>query len=806
MNENIELLAPAGNEKTFFAAINHGATAVYLGLSEFSARKNAGNFSLENLAYYCAYAHLFNVKVYVAVNTVIKNAELNKYFSFISEALSAGADAFIVQDVFLGRTLKKLFPEITLHLSTQAGVCNENGAKLALSYGFSRVILARETPIFEIEKICKIIETEVFVHGALCTCFSGHCYFSSFIGGNSGNRGACRQPCRKLYKYEGENIKDGYRYALSLADLDLSKKIEKLKSAGVKSLKIEGRMRGEEYVCAACDYYSALLDGCFDAEKRENLKRAYNRGNYTEGLCFGQKADLISDKVQNHLGSETGTVIKADDKYIEVSFNKYTPKEGDCYKIIFDGKEIGNAVAVLNRNYKTSGKSDKSADKLTNGKILFSDIKIAYKGRAAIGAKLNLTKDVSLIEKYAADNKKTFTVDARLTAKIGEPLFIAVNGQTFVSDFIVQSALTCATTKSEIKENLRKVDVYPFVVTPKVESDDNCFILKKALNELRSRAYKTYFYSFAKNDKNIKSIKNDDIISDFANFYETRNNKKEIDAGEKNVAVILNEYSSCIKAAKVNPSAVIYAPSDYSDFSARDEFVKKIGENIKGAKTFLYVPPFLTADDERLVSLCGEPFDGLYIESASGIYLAKRLKKQIFGGIELNVTNDLSLSALKNESVDSVSLSKELSYGELAEMSGYKFVLGDIKIMSLIYCPFSKKCESCKRKNRFNLIDDENRVFKVRRYKLSSCRFEIYNESRLKSKTRYENEIFDFSASNDAEILKMLNDYCGEKTQKTFVKDVNEKHKKNNVKQGGAEKSDRFAIKYTSGNLQNGVV
>lgn len=779
MTESIELLAPAGNEKTFFAAINHGASAVYLGLTDFSARKNAGNFSLDNFAYYVAYAHLFNVKVYVAVNTVIKNNELNKYFSLISSALSFGADAFIVQDLFLGRTLKKLFPSITLHLSTQAGVCNENGAKLAASYGFSRVILARETLDSEIEKICKIIETEVFVHGALCTCFSGHCYFSSFIGGNSGNRGACRQPCRKLYKYEGENISDNYRYALSLADLNLSKKIDKLKSLGVKSLKIEGRMRSEEYVCAACDFYSELLNGNFSGEKCENLKRTYNRGNYTEGLIFGQKSDLISDKVQNHLGSAVGTITRLSDRYLNATFDKYKPKEGDCYKIIESGKEIGNAVAVSSKNGRVG-----------------EEIKIAYRGKAAVGAKLNLTKDAALSERYSLCDKKTFSVKARLTAKIGQPLTLFVNDRSYVSDFIVQPAITCATTKSEIKDNLRKTDVYPFSIEPKVESDENCFVLKKALNELRSRAYRTYFYSFATNEI---TAKNKDKLCDFENFYDTHDFSDTTRENKKKLAIILNGYSAALKNAKINPTEIVYAPSDYFDFTARDEFVKKITAEFENAKIYLYVPPYLTSADEEIISNFCAPFCGLYIESASSIYLAKRLKKQIFGGIELNVTNLITFESLKNENLLEISVSKELSYNELRDFNGFKLALGDVKIMSLIYCPFGKRCGDCNKKDSFYLIDGENRKFKVRRFKLSSCRFEIFNESRLKSKNRFNQEIFDFSASTDEEMSKMLTDFFEKR------KNIEDDNKNKNNAEIRKQKK-KVEIKYTSGNLQSGVI
>ena len=191
----VEILAPVGNLNNLISAINAGADAVYLGLKDFSARKSADNFDFEELKYAVAYAKTFNVKVYLTVNTLVKESELNDFLSAINTAYSCGVDAFILQDIFLGKFIKDIMPNAVLHLSTQAGVCNVFGAKLAKRYGFSRVILARETKLNDIEEICKIIETEVFIQGALCTSLSGHCYFSSFIGGNSGNRGYCKQPC-----------------------------------------------------------------------------------------------------------------------------------------------------------------------------------------------------------------------------------------------------------------------------------------------------------------------------------------------------------------------------------------------------------------------------------------------------------------------------------------------------------------------------------------------------------------------------------------------------------------------------------
>lgn len=373
-----ELLAPAGNSECFFAAINNGANAVYIGLSDFSARKNAENFTKENIRYYVAYAHIFNVKVYVAVNTLVKNAELDDFVSTVKYAYEAGADAFIVQDVFLAETLKNTFPEIVLHLSTQGGVNNVEGAEYALRKGFSRVILARETQINEIKEIAKVTETEVFVHGALCSSFSGHCYISSFVGGNSGNRGLCKQPCRRAYTLETSENKG--KYAISLSDLCLIDKLKELRDAGVKSVKIEGRMRNPEYVASVVKAYrQAIDDGIADTKE---IKRTFNRGDFTLGYPFGVAKNIVSDKIQNHKGIKVGTVRKLSDNNRIIVETDETFNVGDGFKIIRNGYEVGNAVA------------------LSIGKIL------AYKGEIKIGDDVNIPKTSGLRLNYLKKRKK----------------------------------------------------------------------------------------------------------------------------------------------------------------------------------------------------------------------------------------------------------------------------------------------------------------------------------------------------------------------------------------------------------------
>ena len=220
----LEILAPAGSEACAYASLHAGADAIYLGLKEFSARQAAENFNVESLKKMCTYAHLLGAKVYVCLNTLVRAHETQGFFDCARKAWNAGADALLIQDIFLGKVLKEVYPEMVLHLSTQGGCCNGYGAQLAKDYGFSRVVLARETPLEEIGKISKIIETEVFVQGALCTCFSGQCYLSSFAGNNSGNRGRCKQPCRKRYRIDRKGYEDT-AYALSTSDLSAGARI-----------------------------------------------------------------------------------------------------------------------------------------------------------------------------------------------------------------------------------------------------------------------------------------------------------------------------------------------------------------------------------------------------------------------------------------------------------------------------------------------------------------------------------------------------------------------------------------------------
>ena len=293
----VELLLPAGDESCLRAAVNNGADAVYLGLNRFNARMPADNFSEKNISSAIDYCHKRNVRVYVALNTLIKNDELAEYFRLINVAYAAGADAVLIQDLCFIPLIKQNFPDLAIHLSTQATTVNS----YSIPENIDRVILARELSFEEIASISRKYKTEVFVHGALCFSYSGQCLFSSLVGGRSGNRGLCAQPCRLKYNN---------KYLLSTMDLCLLPKIPELINAGVAAFKVEGRMRSPLYVATVARIYRKYIDayyaGTFSIDEKDidDLKLVFNRG-FTTG--FGFSDNVVDSRKPMNRGIFLGT-------------------------------------------------------------------------------------------------------------------------------------------------------------------------------------------------------------------------------------------------------------------------------------------------------------------------------------------------------------------------------------------------------------------------------------------------------------------------------------------------------------------
>ena len=283
---NSEILAPAGSIDSVYAAVRCGANAVYLGSKAFNARRNAANFSNEELRTAVDYCHSHGVKVYMTLNTLVNDTELKTASEEIERACSLPADALLLQDLGLVRIIKEIAPDMPLHASTQMSVQSTQGVKLLEEAGFSRVVLARELSLQEIKEIRRQTgaELEVFVHGALCMCVSGQCLLSAVLGGRSGNRGLCAQPCRLPF---GVNGAQGH--ALSLKDMSVIENLAELSDAGVVSFKIEGRMKRPEYVAAAVTACRKSLEGEYSSELAGDLQSVFSRSGFTDGYLKGQR-------------------------------------------------------------------------------------------------------------------------------------------------------------------------------------------------------------------------------------------------------------------------------------------------------------------------------------------------------------------------------------------------------------------------------------------------------------------------------------------------------------------------------------
>ena len=338
----MELLAPAGTMENFMAALESGADAIYLGGKVFNARAHAANFGIDELREAVRIAHILDVSVYVTVNILIGDTELKDLEQYIKDLDSIGVDAIIVQDLAVAEIAKRVAPNIHLHGSTQMTAATLDAVRFYESLGFTRVVLARELSLKEIQHICKHCkaEIEVFVHGALCVCYSGQCLMSSFIGGRSGNRGACAQPCRLPYELldsKGESVLPKHEaYLLSPKDLNYSEHMKELVAAGVTSFKVEGRMKKVSYVRQVIGTYREILDKASSHEnQRKALASGFNRGFSTAYLEDTVGRQMMTVVAPNHQGKPIG--------------ESYT-KKGEVYLSLTEPIEQGSLVKILQSN------------------------------------------------------------------------------------------------------------------------------------------------------------------------------------------------------------------------------------------------------------------------------------------------------------------------------------------------------------------------------------------------------------------------------------------------------------------------
>jgi len=470
-----ELLIPVGDFESLEYAIANGADAVYLGVKKFNARSYAKNFSLDEMRGVVRLCHLYGVKIYVTMNTLIKDQEVEEFLETVSFLHQIGVDALIMQDFGMISVVLDTFPKLEVHASTQANVSTKEAISLYHNMGVRRVVLPREMSLEEIEAIDLPIEKEVFIHGALCMSYSGCCLMSSMIGSRSANQGECTGCCRLPYAFyrNDKKLKEGY--LLSTKELNTSSRISELVKSGITSFKVEGRMKSAFYVGFITRFYRRLLDGReFSYEEElDKLRILFNR-EFTLGHLFHE--DIRNSFSPNHLGLKIGQVLEISPKYIKIKLD-YPLYQEDGLR--FQQSKLG---FVANFIYNCSFELISSAQA---GEVIFLDNKIGLTKKDVVYKTTSKKLSADILK---LDQKK-IPVSLSLKARVGEPLILIISdseNHVSVSSSIVERALTSPMTEESIKRQITKLGSTPFISrNVNIEMDQDTFISIKELNALR---------------------------------------------------------------------------------------------------------------------------------------------------------------------------------------------------------------------------------------------------------------------------------------------------------------------------------
>ncbi|MCX4312268.1 MAG: U32 family peptidase [Clostridia bacterium] len=656
----MQIVAPAGSLSGLRASINGGADAVYLGMPQFGARAKAQNFDDTALKQAVGFAHLFGVKVFVTLNTLIKDSELDAALSAARLAYETGADAAIVQDIRFIKLLKREIPDFVLHASTQMGIHNRDGAAKLLDLGIRRAVLSRETLPEDIRAVKSTgIEIEYFVQGALCIAFSGNCYFSSLASSYSGNRGKCMQLCRKPYTFRGNK-----GYHLSAKDICLYDKLSELENLGVDAIKIEGRMRSDEYAYTATSVYRSDMP-IADAVSR--LKSVFNRGDYCSAyLDADAPFRVVYDKMQSNIGIPIGKIDKVRGNKIHVAGYAANPLDG--FKVLRGGREI------------------------CGGSVRGGEITVD--GNCKQGDELRRTFDGALTEKVKSA-RRAIPVSVRVDLKAGEPpqatlyangLFVTVCGEE-----AALPARTRAITADDIARVFGRVSEYPF--EPAVDSRicGEIFMPVSALNELRRTAYRALSdkllraYPIKRSTDTYKGL----IYNKFAGSGKILMVESGEDLTEKTVAAV--DY-------------VALNPRNYGDFT-----VPRINKPI-----LLNLPVTMRGKD-RDVILSAIARDGIYGVISNNMYTLNITDKPVLLGIGHNIIGHCDLPHIRSYEADSLPQNTD---------GVFIYAFGYAPLMTLCHCPYGK-CVNCS--GRDMLTDEAGRKFALRKYSAAHCYWQLLN-------------------------------------------------------------------------------
>lgn len=691
----MELLAPVGNSENLIAAVAAGANAVYLGLNVLNARAKADNFTPETLKSAVEYAHLHGVKVHVTLNILLKNSEISMAIDCLKAIEASGADAIIIADLGVLELAKTYAPNLEYHASTQMGIHNKEGAQFLKRLGFNRIVLARETKADDIIDIKSNvdIELEYFVHGALCVSFSGNCYISALAGGNSGNRGQCLQFCRKKYI---NSLNGKENYALSLKDNCMIERLNELKSLGIDSLKIEGRMKSKGYVYSVTNSYRKALDGIkVDEYDRYAMSVAFNRGNFTEGYIFGDSKNLIYPDIQNNIGYKACKIVSSKqigkEWQITVDDNSML-KDGQGVKIIDDDKEIGG--------FKL---------KLRNGKIIAD---MPYSGTVHITADESLNKEITI---------KKHSIDLKFSAKIGNNAHLIAKYENIqiqaVSDYVVNKAISSPNKIDELIKQLSKFGDTEFVPQIKLDIDDGAYIPNSVIAKMRREIIEELTKAVLARYKQDNKPTIDKLTIDKLNIkYQSIN--------IKNVIIELNGeiLNKIIDTNLLNETEIVTNLADYSR-------IRKIVA--KNRVIYIKLPVFASKNTinsikiQLDIAIKNDEKIGIFADNYYALELAHEFELPVIIGFNMNLANN---SAVKSLNAKNYCMSIELNKEE-SLTSGFIYVYGKFPVMTFLHCPYKNiyknDCNSCKyEKLKFT---NEKGEFVVKRERYAECVFTMYN-------------------------------------------------------------------------------
>ena len=546
--KKVELLAPAGNMENLKYAVMAGCDAVYLGLKKFGARAFSSNFSDSEFIEAVNYCHLYGVKVYVTLNTIIYDYEVEDFLKTVDFIHKNNVDAVLIQDLGMLDLVRKTYPNLEVHASTQMHIHNLDGVKVLEKLGIKRAVLARETSIDTIKYIKENsnIELEVFVHGALCVSYSGECLMSKFIGGRSGNRGECAGACRLSYDVVdcNNNILNKNKYPISTKDLNTIYYIDKLIESGVASLKIEGRMKSREYVYMVVKLYRDTIDNYYktgrvivNEDDLLKLKKIFNR-EYTKGFLFNIKNnELINSYRPNHMGVNVGKVLNYKNGYATILLTDHVSIGSGLRALSKNNKDVGILVNEFYKNNKLvkDAYRDDIISIKVHDKVFKDDIVV-------------ITNDKSIsnsIEDYIKNNKRKVLISGKVSCKLGIITLEVSDGinKVVVSSNNVFKSINKSTTKEDISVKLNKLvnTVYKFNSLD-INIDSNLFIPLKEINGLKNdmvmllndkRLYKNNYVK-SKYYIDLPNFKKEELITCYTNNINNLDKKYDIVYTDKN--------------------------------------------------------------------------------------------------------------------------------------------------------------------------------------------------------------------------------------------------------------------------------